>query len=142
MNISKDVKDLLKNEKLCTLATCVENSPYVSLMNFTYVEEGNKVILSTRRNSKKYENFIKNKKISLLLFSISSGLSATFLGTAMTTEGKEEKHYRELHMQKNNMPQFILGEDIGLIVFHIEQIIVSNRQDQVTYINDAGITDK
>ncbi len=141
MNISKEVKDLLKNEKLCTLATCVDNNPYVSLMNFTYVEEENKVILSTRRNSKKYDNIVINKKISLLLFSISSGLSATFLGTAMTTEGKEEKRYREMHMQKNNMPQFILGEDIGLIVFNIEQIIISNRQDQVTYINDVGVTE-
>lgn len=141
MDILKDVKDLLKNEKLCTLATCVENNPYVSLMNFTYVEEENKVILSTRRNSKKYENIIKNKNVSLLLFSLSSGLSATFLGKAMTTEGQEEERYRKMHMEKNNMPQFILGEDIGLIVFRMDQIIVSDRQDHVTYINEEGFVE-
>lgn len=139
MDISKEVKNLLKNEKLCTLATCVENNPYVSLMNFTYVEEENKVILSTRRDSKKYDNIIKNKKISLLLFSSTSGLSATFLGKAMRIEGEEEKRYREMHMQKNKMPQFILGDDIGVVVFTIEQIIVSDKQDQVTYINEEGI---
>jgi nitroimidazol reductase NimA-like FMN-containing flavoprotein (pyridoxamine 5'-phosphate oxidase superfamily) len=138
MKIPKNVKELLKNEKLCTLATCVENNPYVSLMNFTYVEDENRVILSTRRNSKKYNNIIQNKKISLLLFSLSSGLSATFLGTAMPIEGEEEKRCRELHMKKNNMPQFILGDDIGLIVFNIEQIIVSDRQDQVKYYNDEA----
>ena len=136
MEITKDVKDLLKNQKLCTLATCVENRPYVSLMNFTYVEEENKVILSTRRDSKKYNNIIKNKKISLLLFSNSSELSATFLGTAMTMDGEKERRYRDMHMKKNNMPQFILGENIGVVVFSIEQVIISDKQDRVTYINN------
>ncbi len=53
----------------------------------------------------------------------------------MIMEGKEEKHYREMHMNKNNMAQFILGDNIGLIVFSIEQIIISDNQDQVKYIN-------
>ena len=141
MEITKDVKNLLKNEKLCTIATCVENKPYLSLMNFTYVEGENKVILSTRRNSKKYHNILKNKQISLLLFSSDSELSATFLGTAKTIAGKKEKLYREMHMNKNNMPQFILGDHIGLVVFSIEQIIVSNKQDQVKYINEDGVTE-
>ncbi|NBG87748.1 pyridoxamine 5'-phosphate oxidase family protein [Isachenkonia alkalipeptolytica] len=136
MEITKDVKDLLKNEKLCTLATCVENRPYVSLMNFTYVEEENKVILSTRRDSKKYNNIIKNKRISLLLFSKSSELSATFLGNAMTLDGEEEMYYRDMHMKKTNMPQFILGDNIGVVVFSIEQVIISDKQDRVTYINN------
>lgn len=134
MNIPNDVKDLLDNEKLCTMATCLDNKPYLSLMNFTYVEAGNKVILSSRKNSKKYYNILGNKHISLLLFSSSAERSATFLGTAMTMEGKEERYYREMHMKKNNMAQFILGDNIGLIVFTIEQIIVSDNQDQVKCI--------
>ncbi len=54
MDIPKEVKDLLKNKKLCTMVTSWEDKPYLSLMNFTYVEAENKVILSCRRNSKKY----------------------------------------------------------------------------------------
>ena len=135
MDIPKDVKDLLKNKKLCTMATCWEAKPYLSLMNFTYVEAENKVILSSRKNSKKYYNIQKNKHISLLLYSSSNKLSVTLLGTAITMENKEEKHYREMHMKKNNKPQFILGDNIGLIVFIIEQIIVSDNQDKVKRIN-------
>lgn len=135
MDIPKDVKDLLENNKLCTMATSWDNKPYLSLMNFTYVEEENKVILSSRKNSKKYNNIQRNKHISLLLFSSSHELSATFLGTAMTMEDKKDKNYREMHMKKNNMPQFILGDNIGIILFSIEQIIVSNNQDQVKYIH-------
>src|SRR6056297_1560341 len=117
MKIPKDVKDLLKNEKLCAMATSWEDKPYLSLMNFTYVEEENKVILSSRKNSKKYYNIQKNKHISLLLFSSSNKLSATFLGIAITMEDKKDKNYREMHMKKNNMPQFILGDNIGIILF-------------------------
>ena len=135
MEISKEVKDLLINEKLCIMATCWEDKPYLSLMNFTYLEAENKVVLSTRRNSKKYDNIQKNKHISLLVFSSFDGVSATLLGTALTLEAHEEACYRDVHMKKNNMPQFILGENISLIVFSIENIVLSNSQDEVKYID-------
>ncbi len=134
MDISKDVKDLLINEKLCMMATCWEDMPYISLMNFTYLEPENKVILSTRINSKKYDNIQKNKHVSLLVYSSDDGVSATLLGTALKIEAAEEAHYKALHLQKNDMPQFILGENIGLIVFEIEKIVVSNSKDEVKYI--------
>lgn len=132
MDIPKKIKDLLENEKLCAMATCWEEQPYLSLMNFTFIEAENKVILSSRKDSKKYHNIQKNKQVSLLLFSSSHELSATFLGTAVTMAEQEEKHYRELHMKRNNMPQFILGDNIGIIVFSIEKIIVSDNQDQLS----------
>ena len=135
MDLTKEVKDLLINEKLCIMATSWQDRPYLSLMNFTFLETENKVILSTRRNSKKYSNIQKNKYISLLVFSSMEGLSITLLGTALTLESHEEKMYRELHMEKNNMPQFILGEAISLIVFDIKDIVVSDSQDQVHYLN-------
>lgn len=132
MDIPKDIKDLLENEKLCAMATSWENQPYLSLMNFTYLEAENKVILSSRRDSKKYKNIQNNKNVSLLLFSDSHELSATFLGTAVTLERQEDQYFRELHMKRNDMPQFILGENIGIIVFSIEKIVVSDNQDQLS----------
>jgi len=136
MSISNEVKALLENEKLCMMATSWEDKPYLSLMNFTYIEEENTIVLSTRRNSKKYFNIQKNKYMSLLVYSSSQGLSATLLGRVLTLEVDEEEYYRALHMKKNNMPQFILGDHIGLIVFSIEDIVVSNSQDQVSYISN------
>jgi len=136
MDIPKNVKDLLKNKKFCTMATSWENKPYLSLMNFTYVEAENKVILSSRIDSKKYSNIQKNKNISLLLSSITDGISATFLGSAVTMEDNDGEQYREMHIKKNNMPQFIIGDNIGLIIFSIEEIIISDSKDQVKYINN------
>lgn len=136
MEIPKAIKDLLENEKLCAMATCWEDKPYLSLMNFTYVESENKVILSSRRNSMKYFNIQKNEHISLLLFSSSYKLSATFLGTASIMENDDEKHFRELHMKRNNMPQFIIGDNIGIIVFSIEKIIASDNEDQLNVVTN------
>jgi len=136
MNIPKDIKELIENENLCAMATCLENKPYLSLMNFTYIENENKIILSSRKNSRKYSNIKRNKNVSLLISSSSNKQSATLLGTAVTVDDKNKKKYREMHKKNINMPQFISGDNIGLIVFSIEEIIISDSQDQVKYIKE------
>jgi len=45
------------------MATSWEDKPYLSLMNFTYLEAENKIILSSRKNSKKYYNIQKKRKL-------------------------------------------------------------------------------
>ena len=64
--------------------------------------------------------------------------SATFLGKAETMNSEDEKdsYYRKIHMKNCDIPQFILGEDINLIIFSIAEIIVSNSKDQVKYIGE------
>lgn len=36
------------------------------------------------------------------------------------------------------MPQFAEGDKIGLIVFSIEKVIISDNQDQVEYIDQVS----
>ena len=36
------------------------------------------------------------------------------------------------------MPQFSVGDNIGLIVFSIEKIVISDKQDQVEYIEEVN----
>ncbi len=138
MEIPKEIKTLLKNNKLCSMATCWDAKPYLSLMNFTYLESENKVILSSRKNSKKYNNIQKNKNISLLITSNSPKKSTTFLGEAviMSKGDEKEEYYRKLHMKHCDMPQFILGDNINLIIFSIEEIIISDSQDNVKYFSE------
>ena len=138
MKITKEITTLLKNNKLCSMATCSDEQPYLSLMNFTYLESENIVILSSRKNSRKYNNIQKNKNISILVASDSPKKSATFLGTALTinTGDEKEEYYKKMHMKNCGMPQFILGDEISLIIFEIEEIIVSDSQDNVKYFGE------
>ncbi|MFW6282105.1 MAG: pyridoxamine 5'-phosphate oxidase family protein [bacterium] len=140
MEIPKEIKNLLKNNKLCSMATCSDEQPYLSLMNYTYLESENMVILSSRKNSKKYSNIQKNKNISILVSSDSPKKSATFLGKALTinTGDKKEEYYKKIHIRNCDMPQFILGDELSLIIFEIEEIIVSDSQDNVKYIGETS----
>ena len=138
MNLTKEVKALLVTQHLCMMATCWEQEPYVSLMNFTFLENESKVILSTRKDSKKYHNVQHNKNMSLLIYSETDGISITLLGTASIPGADEEAIYKALHLEKNESPQFILGENVGIIVFDIERIVVSNYLDQVMYIDSES----
>ena len=59
------VRDLLSKARLCYLATSDTASPHLSLMNFTHSahlgsNEGDCVIMSTRRDTKKYKLLIGN----------------------------------------------------------------------------------
>lgn len=49
--------------RLCFLATQCDGEPHLSLMNFTYHQQGEVIILCTRRNTKKFAQIMKNTKV-------------------------------------------------------------------------------
>lgn len=59
---------LLKSSSSLHLATCLNNVPHVSLMNYTYIHHGDNdyIIISTPINTTKYENMLSNPNVSLL----------------------------------------------------------------------------
>ncbi|OBA19534.1 hypothetical protein METBIDRAFT_79545 [Metschnikowia bicuspidata var. bicuspidata NRRL YB-4993] len=74
------VVGLLKSKHFVHLATCLDNSPHVSLMNYTYYSQGNNhyIIISTPINTTKYKNMTSNPRVSLLVHDwITSKLAET-----------------------------------------------------------------
>ncbi len=53
--------------RLCFLATQQEGEPHLSLMNFTYYQEEDIVIICTRRNTKKFAQLYRNPKVAVLI---------------------------------------------------------------------------
>lgn len=53
--------------RLCFLATQSNGEPHLSLMNFTYVQEEEVIVLSTRRNTKKFEQITESPKVAVLI---------------------------------------------------------------------------
>lgn len=60
---------LLKEKHFLHLATCWDNKPHVSLMNYTYFSKSDThyIVLSTPKNTTKYANITKNPQVSLLV---------------------------------------------------------------------------
>ncbi len=136
MNIPPEVSKLLKEEKFCSLATSYQDQPHVSLMNFTYLPKEGVVILSSRPNTTKVHHIKNNPEAALLLFSPGgeggSPLSCTLYGTASLAEGEKESFYREAHYQKNrDMGQFIMDEDIRIIIVNIRKVALTDVKDRV-----------
>lgn len=66
--LPESVTKLLNSTRYVHLATCLDNIPHVSLMNYTYYH-GNEdyIIITTPKGTTKYENMVSNPNVSLLL---------------------------------------------------------------------------
>ena len=65
--LPNEVVEVLRTSKLCYLATQSDGNPHLSLMNFTYCRKEEVLILSTRRNTKKFYQIIENPKVAVLI---------------------------------------------------------------------------
>jgi Pyridoxamine 5'-phosphate oxidase len=61
------VCQVLEASKLCFLATNDSYEPHLSLMNFTYYQPEEIIILTTRRNTKKFGQILNNPKVAVLI---------------------------------------------------------------------------
>lgn len=58
---------VLRASRLCFLATNDNQEPHLSLMNFTYVQKEETIVLCTRRDTKKFGQLTTNPKVAILV---------------------------------------------------------------------------
>ena len=134
--ICQSIYKLLENERLCFLATCFDDKPHLSLMNFTYLTEEDVIVLSSRLDTTKVANIMKNPEVAIMLCDLGDGdtahLSCTLYGRASILNSSEESFYRKSHLNKhNNMTVFIEGENIVVILVKIKSATISDAKDHV-----------
>jgi nitroimidazol reductase NimA-like FMN-containing flavoprotein (pyridoxamine 5'-phosphate oxidase superfamily) len=61
------MKDIVKRNDLCVLATVSEGKPHCSLMSYISDDEGQEVYLISQKQTKKYFNLMENPTVSLLI---------------------------------------------------------------------------
>jgi general stress protein 26 len=61
------MKDIVKGNDLCVLATVSEGKPHCSLMSYLSDEEGHEIYLISQKKTKKYTNLMENPTVSLLI---------------------------------------------------------------------------
>ena len=61
------MRDIIKGNDLCVLATVSVGSPHCSLMSYISDEEGQEVYLVSHKETKKYSNLLENPTVSLLI---------------------------------------------------------------------------
>ncbi|EEG77942.1 pyridoxamine 5'-phosphate oxidase family protein [Dethiobacter alkaliphilus] len=134
MRLPKKVLSLLHNEKFCSLATCFQNKPHLSLMNFTFLPEEQVIILSSREDTTKINYIQKNPEVSLLVYSFKDKepFSCTIYGTAEMAGPEQSRIYRKIHLMNHpDMSAFIEGDNIAIIIIGIQGISLSDINDNV-----------
>ncbi|ODQ68393.1 hypothetical protein NADFUDRAFT_81370 [Nadsonia fulvescens var. elongata DSM 6958] len=119
-----EVNSLLQSARFLHLATCSNNQPNVSLMNYTYLPESSSIILTASKDSQKFKNIIVNPQVSILVHdwttskatlsasslceflqnlnhSEASKNSVTLYGIATVLEGEKAEQYKEKHADNN-----------------------------------------
>jgi nitroimidazol reductase NimA-like FMN-containing flavoprotein (pyridoxamine 5'-phosphate oxidase superfamily) len=61
------MKDLVKKNDICVLATVSKGEPHCSLMSYLSDEEGCEIYMVSHRETRKYTNLIQNPIVSLLI---------------------------------------------------------------------------
>lgn len=129
--LPENVLAMLRHNSLIQLATCSNDVPSASLMNFTLIEPGqgfgtesqdHLIVMASPPNTVKVHNLSVNPNVSLLLHDWqtaaqeSDGLagflqqlnrsamgqkSLTLSGKAKILDGPEAEHYRQKHLERN-----------------------------------------
>jgi len=61
------MKEIVRENDLCVLATVSEGKPHCSLMSYVSDEESNEIYMVSHKQTKKYTNLLRNPTVSLLI---------------------------------------------------------------------------
>jgi len=61
------MKDIVKRNDLCVLATISEGKPHCSLMSYIADNECHEIFMISHKNTKKYTNLMANPSVSLMI---------------------------------------------------------------------------
>lgn len=137
------VENLLQKCRLAYLSTVDADTSHLSLMRFTYLAEEEVIIMSTNRNTKKFDMLKKQRGVAVLVhdFGGSEGgeYSITLNGACSIIEDVAVmERYREAHLQHNpDYPQFIVGDNIAILCVDVRSARICNIADQVICWNVA-----
>lgn len=142
------VRTMLSKCRLAYLSTVDTElgSSHLSLMRFTYLndpEDGEIVVMSTNKKTKKFEMLQRQKGVALLVHDFgqqqgnsgAGGLySITLNGNCrIVTDGAKEEYYRSKHLAHNpDYPQFIVGDGIAVLCVDVTSARICDINDQVT----------
>mmetsp|Transcript_452 Transcript_452/g.589 ORF Transcript_452/g.589 Transcript_452/m.589 type:complete len:231 (-) Transcript_452:702-1394(-) len=147
------IRNMLSTCRLAYLSTVDKQfaSSHLSLMRFTYLHDdldGEVVIMSTNRKTKKFEMLRQQTGVALLVHDFdqaqlgSNGAlgaksrSITLNGECRILYGVDEEKYRKAHLKHNpDYPQFIVGKDIAILCINVSSARICDLNDKVTHWN-------
>ena len=129
--------------------TLNDGKTHLCLMNFTYVPEEEIIILTTRRNTTKFQAIKELDLATLLVHNFPTDIidraanekcvyakthSITLYGRATILTGLDAEQMRSKHLLRhgNKWSHFIVGENIAVLQVNVSSAKICNANDEVT----------
>jgi nitroimidazol reductase NimA-like FMN-containing flavoprotein (pyridoxamine 5'-phosphate oxidase superfamily) len=139
--ISDYIKKNLQSCRLAVMATECDGQPHASLIAITPVSEFRQMIFATYRNTRKFENLLKNSRVAVLIQGEDTDVSFKQTGYALTAYGNAQEvdraDYEEVmktHVQRNpDLAGSLKSDGLAIFLIKIETYQVVRGFDDVSW---------
>ena len=136
------VEELFESQKLAVLATHEHGQPYCSLVAFAATDDFEYMLFVTPRLSRKYENMMRDERVSMLVDSRSDedadfqrAVAVTVTGRAEEISKTDENRLLKLYLERHpHLQEFVLSPDSALMKVTVESCVLVRRFKEVTEI--------
>ena len=144
-DLRRILQQLLESEKLAVLATHREGQPYCNIVAFAVTSDLRYVVFATPKASQKYENMVRDGRVSMLVDNATGqyndfkeAIAATVVGHAEDTQKTRGDQLLELYLQKHpKLSEFVHSPDSALIRVSVDAYIVVRKFQEVTEIRPS-----
>jgi len=139
------LQQLLESEKLAVLATHREGQPYCNIVAFAATSDLKYVVFATPKASQKYENMVRDGRISMLVDNATGqdtdfqeAVAATVVGHAEDMLKTDGNPLLELYLQKHpKLSEFVHSPDSALMRVSVDVYIMVRNFQEVTKIRPS-----
>ena len=140
--IRDSIQTLLKTIGFAVLATENAGQPHTSLIAITPIDEGQRLVFATYRNTRKFANLMQNPRVSVLMdgryrevaSGAPDGLILSAVGRVQEIEASKLSHLLAAHLQKHPaLATFIQASDCVLLEVAVDRYQVVRGIDDVTW---------
>ena len=136
------LKKLFQNQRFAVIATQDKNEPYTNLVAFFSTNNFKNIIFATSKNTKKFNNILKNSRISVLIDNRDNTVSDVDNAVVVTAIGSAEEFKEDTQQIKNSflekhpyLADFIDKSDSTFISVKVDKyIVVNNFQNVKTFV--------
>lgn len=127
----EDMKNIIRMEEMCVLATAAGDIPHCSLMAYITAEDCSKIYMITHKKTKKFKNLKNNPIVSLLIDTRFSAAESRSRVKALTINGsvtviKDEGAAAELRekfiTRHSHLSEFAEHEDAVVVELTIQSL--------------------
>lgn len=133
MDQHKLLTDLFESQKLAVLATESDGQPHNCLVAFAYSDDLKNLVFATRRDTRKFQDVVKNPRVSVLIDNRSNGeedfqqaIAVTARGAARELTSQEQEQLSARYIARHPyLNSFIIDDNVAVLKIEVIEYLVA-----------------